>query len=500
MNRPIRILSILLGILFGALLINQTYLQYYAAGGYNSDTRNRRVIDAEYSRERGALLVGRTAIAESKKSEDPDDSYAFQRTYAKPYLYSPLTGWFGYGGSVTGLEKSQNQVLSGDDDRLFVNRMIDLLGNDGPKGGNVELTINAKAQKAAYDGLTALPGDVKGAVVAIEPSTGRILALVTTPTYDPNTLSSHDFPANQAAYDKLNADPDEPLLDRAVQMTLPPGSTFKIVTAAAAIETLGKYDAESTVPGGDTYQLPLTKGESGLIDNEGRSCGTSKGVPFKQAMENSCNTTFAQLAVEVGAEGMQKVAEGFGFNQTYFDQLQGTNGKSLTATSVFPTDMDEAQTGQTGFGQFEVRATPLQMAMVAAGIANNGVVMKPYVVGEVQSSDSDVVYQGKTQELSRAVSASTATEVTKLMVATVDDGTASPAAIAGVKVAGKTGTAQSGQDDVSPYAWFTSFAPAENAKVAVAVMIQSADIPRDDVAGGKYGGPIAKAVMEAVLK
>ncbi|UDY23630.1 peptidoglycan D,D-transpeptidase FtsI family protein [Nocardioides sp. Kera G14] len=496
MNKPIRTISILIGVLFAALLINQTYLQYWAAGSYDKDNRNRRVVDAEFSRERGALLVGRDPIAESKKV---DDLYKYQRTYPKPLLYAGLTGYFAYGGAVTGLEKSQNDVLSGEDDRLFVNRMIDLLGDNGPKGGNIELTINAKAQKAAYDGLTSLPGNVKGAVVALEPSTGKILAMVTTPTFDPNKVATHDFGDNQKAYEKLDKDPDKPLLNRAVQMTLPPGSTFKILTAAAAIDS-GKYNADSTVPGGSTYQLPLTHGESGLVDNEGRDCGTSEGgVPFRQAMENSCNTAFAQLAIGVGAAGMQKTAEKFGFNSTYFDQLQGTNGKSLTATSTFPTDMDKAQTGQAGFGQFDVRATPLQMAMVAAGIANHGAVMKPYVVDEIQSADSDTVSKAQPEQFSQAIKASTATEVTKLMVSTVDDGTASPAAIPGVKVAGKTGTAQSGQDNVAPYAWFTSFAPADNAKVAVAVMIESADIPRDDVAGGKWGGPIAKAVMEAVL-
>lgn len=497
MNKPIRTVSILLGVLFVALLVNQTYLQFYAAGSYDKDARNRRVIDAEFSRDRGAILVGRDPIAESVKT---DDVYKFQRTYPKPLLYAGLTGYFAYGGAVTGLEKSQNDVLSGEDSRLFVNRLINLLGSNGPSGGNVELTINAKAQKAAYDGLNGLPGNVKGAVVALEPSTGKILAMVTTPTFDPAKIATHRFAANQRAYDRLNGDPAEPLLNRAVQMTLPPGSTFKIVTAAAAIES-GKYNAASTVPGGPTFQLPLTHGPTGLIDNEGRNCGTAKGgVSFRQAMENSCNTAFAQLAIGVGANALERTAEKFGFNSPYFDELQGTNGKSITAISHFPTSMDKAQTGQSGFGQFEVRATPLQMAMVAAGIANHGSVMKPYLVDELQSSDSDVVSTTQPEQLSQAVKASTAREVTKLMVSTVDDGTASPAAIPGIKVAGKTGTAQSGQPNVPPYAWFSSFAPADNPKVAVAVMIQSADIPRDDIGGGIWGGPIAKAVMEAVLK
>lgn len=498
MNKPIRTISIFCLVLFGALLVNATYLQYYAAGRYNDDARNRRVVDAEFSRERGAILVGRDPVAESVPSEDRFD---FQRVYPKPFMYAGLTGYFGYGGAVTGLERSQNDVLSGDDSRLFVNRLIDMLGNEGPKGGDVELTVNAAAQQAAWDAVNALPGDnVQASVVALEPSTGKILAMVTTPTFDPGTLANHDFAANQRAYQRLADDPAQPLLNRAVQTTLPPGSTFKIVTAAAALES-GKYDAGSMVPGGSSYQLPQTSGDSGLIDNEGRACGSSQsGVRFTQAMENSCNTTFAQLAVEVGADAMLEQAEKFGFNSTWFDELQSTNGRSLLAESTFPSDMNPPQTGQSGIGQFEVRSTPLQMAMVAAGIANNGVVMKPYLVDEVQSADSDVVATTEPEQLSTAVSPQTASELTKLLVATVNDGTASAAAITGIQVAGKTGTAQSGQDDVPPYAWFTSFAPAENARVAVAVMIQNADIPRDDIAGGKWGGPIAKKVMEAVLK
>jgi len=252
----------------------------------------------------------------------------------------------------------------------------------------------------------------------------------------------------------------------------------------------GLHDVEVLVE----YQLPLTSGESGLIDNEGRDCGTGK-IPFAQAMENSCNTTFAALANEVGADAMLEQAEGFGFNQHYLDDLRPQ------ALSNFPTEMDEAETGQAGIGQFEVRSTPLQMAMVAAGIANDGTVMKPYIVDEVQSAEYDTLEQTEDEEYRDAISSSTADDLTDLLVSTVDNGTASPAAIPGIDVAGKTGTAQSGIDDVPPYAWFVSFAPADNPEVAVAVMIQKIDgVDRGEIAGGRLGGPIAKAVMEAVIK
>ena len=217
-------------------------------------------------------------------------------------------------------------------------------------------------------------------------------------------------------------------------------------------------------------------------------------IPFAQAMENSCNTTFAALAVELGADAMREQAEAFGFNQRYLEDL------GPQAVSVFPEDANAPQTGQTGIGQFDVRSTPLQMAMVAAGIANDGVVKRPYVVDEIQSAEYDVLEKTEDDDFSRAVSPETAEGLTELMVATVEDGTASPAAIPGQLVAGKTGTAQSGQDDVAPYAWFTSFAPAQNPEVAVAVMIEKADIPRGEIAGGLLGGPIAKAVMQAVIQ
>lgn len=489
MNKPIRTIATFSLLLFLALMINATYLQYWRADDLDQNPLNRRVLAAAFSSERGAILVGRTPIAESKPVED---RYEFQRTYPQPFKYAPITGWFSY-YSQTGVEKSQNSVLSGQDSRLFVTRLVDMLSNSAAKGGSVQLSLNQAAQTAAFDGLSALGEDVEGAVVAIEPSTGKILAMVSLPTYDPNDLAGHDFGQVEKRYDELQGQENEPMLNRAIQTRLPPGSTFKLVTAAAAIEELG-YDAGSQVPGGATYQLPQTTGDSGLIDNEGRDCGTDK-IPFTQAMGQSCNTTFARLAVDVGADAMLDQAEAFGFNSDYLDDL------SSQAASNFPEGMNEPETGQSGIGQFEVQATPLQMAMISAGIANGGTVMRPYLVDAVLTPELDVLPKTDPEELSQAVSAQTADVLTDLMVSTVAEGTASAAAIPGYDVAGKTGTAQSGQDDVAPYAWFTSFAPAEDPEVAVAVMIQNAPgTERGEIAGGALGGPIAKAVMEAVIQ
>ena len=487
MNKPIRAISIFCMALFLALMINATYLQYVDAGDLAKDPNNRRVIAAAFSRERGPILVGKTPVAESVPSSD---EYKFQRQYPSPLLYAPVTGAFSY-FSQTGIERSQNDWLSGDDPGLFVTRLVDMFTNAEPKGGRVTLTLDPGAQQAAYDGLMGLPGPVEGAVVAIAPSSGKILAMASVPSYDPNRLASHRFGEVSKAAQELEADESDPLINRGISTRLPPGSTFKLVTAAAAIES-GNYNADSKVPAGPTYQLPLTNGPTGLIDNEGRACGTNR-IPFVQAMENSCNTTFAALAVELGPEAMLEQAEKFGFNAQYLDDL------GRQATSVFPADMDQAQVGQSGIGQFDVSATPLQMAMVAAAIGNGGSVMKPYIVDEIVRPNLQVQFKTGDRELSQAVSSTTARELTDLLVATVDTGTASPAAIPGVKVAGKTGTAQSGIADVPPYAWFVSFAPADDPQVAVAVMIQKAGIERGEIAGGRLAGPIARSVMEAVM-
>ncbi|HEX5089743.1 MAG TPA: penicillin-binding protein 2 [Nocardioides sp.] len=492
MNKPIRTISIFCLLLFLALMINATWLQYWKSDAYDRDPRNRRVIEAAYARDRGAILVGQEPVAKSVPS---DDKYDYLRTYPEPFKYAHVTGYFSF-YDQTGIERYQNDVLSGDDDLLFVNKLVDLLSNKSGKGGNVQLTVDADAQTAAFDALNRLQDStgapVQASVVALQPSTGRILAMASLPSFDPNKLASHDFAQVKKDYDALQGDDSEPLLNRAIQMTLPPGSTFKLVTASAAIES-GKYDADSEVPGGPTYQLPQTTGSSGEIDNEGRDCGSDK-IPFSQAMENSCNTTFAQLGVELGADALQKQAEAYGFNEHYLDDT------GPQAISNFPDDANEPQAGQSAIGQYEVRATPLQMAMVAAGIANQGVVMKPYIVDSIQSPELETLRQTEPEELHQATSSATADQVTQLMVDTVNSGTAAPGAIPGVQVAGKTGTAQSGIPSVPPYAWYVSFAPAQDPEVAVAVVIQKANINRGEIAGGTYGGPIAKAVMEAVIK
>ncbi|MBA2699656.1 MAG: penicillin-binding protein 2 [Nocardioidaceae bacterium] len=484
MNKPIRTLAVGCFALFAMLLINLNYVQVLRAGDLNDDSANKRVRDAECSRERGAILVGGDPVARSVPS---NDNLKFVRKFTKPELYAPVTGYFSCIYGTSGIESSENAVLSGSDERLFVNRVIDMVGNKQPKGGSVLLTIDPRAQQAALDGLNRLPGDTRGAVVALDPTKGAILAMVSKPTYDPNFIATHDTSVAEANWKRLTTDdPMKKMTNRASQEIYPPGSTFKLVVAAAALSN--GYSPDSTVKGGTTLDLPQS---SATLTNEGGSdCGGSE-ITLTQALAVSCNVSFGDLGLKLGAQTLQDQAEKFGFNEDYFDQLS-------SAESRFPTEMDEPSTALSSIGQFDVAASPLQMAMVTAGIANGGAVMRPYVVQEVRSPGLDVLDEADPEVLHQAISGSVADELTQMMVEVVETGTADEVKMPGISVAGKTGTANSSEEK-SPYAWMVSFAPADDPQVAVAVFIEQTDVPRPDISGGGLAGPIAKGVMQAVI-
>jgi peptidoglycan glycosyltransferase len=491
MNRPIRVLAVGCLVLFLAVLGRATYVQYYDADSLSSVSKhenNIRVIDAQFSRQRGSIVVGGKSIAISKKS---GDKYKYQRTYPQGTEYAHITGFFTRDWGLGGIESSENGLLSGESDTLFLNRVVDLMSNRDPKGGSVVLTLNAKAQKAAYDGLQ---GKI-GAVVALEPSTGRVLAMASSPTYDPNRLATHDFNKVGPYKNRLFTKKPSPLNNIAIETVVPPGSTFKIVTTSAALSS-GKYTPSSLVPGGASMKLPQS---SSILHNEnGFACGGAK-VTLTVALEKSCNVAFGTVGGDLGADKLAAQAKKFGFGQDYFTDLDDPITRQ--SPSRFPADADAPQTVLAAIGQGDVAATPLQMAMVAAGIANNGTVMKPYLVSEEDSPDLDVLSKTPAEPIpdQPAVSPSVARDVRDMMVKVVDEGTGTPARIPGISVAGKTGTAQSAADR-PPYAWFVSFAPADNnPKVAVAVLIQDAGVARDAISGGGLAAPIAKAVMEAVI-
>lgn len=483
MNPPIRRLAALVLLLFGALLLSSTYIQFVQASTLRDKPGNRRTLLEGYSRQRGPILVAGTPIARSVPS---NDALKFVRQYPQAQLYSSLTGYYSFVyGAGTGVERSESSLLSGSSDALFYRRLVDLVTGRPPQGASVELTVNPAAQQAADKAL----GNQRGAVVALDPRTGAILAMVSHPTYDPNALAGHDLAAVARSYTSLNADQNDPLINRAVGALYPPGSTFKLLTAAAALSS-GKYDPSSVIPGPARLNLPQTSTD--LPNDFSGPCAPSGKLDLTTALVISCNTAFGYLGLQLGGDALRAQAQKFGFG----DRL---SVPMPVSPSVVPEGMNPPQSAQAAIGQFDVRVTPLQMAMVAAGIANGGVVMSPYAVKTVRSPNLDVIEQGKPQELSRAVSADVAAKLTAMMEKVVQSGTGTRAQIPGIAVAGKTGTAQQGPGK-PPHAWFTSFAPAGDPKVAVAVVVEDGGRAGNEAFGGKVAAPIARAVMEAVLK
>lgn len=484
MNKPIRTLSVFALVLFGLLLINANYVQAYRAGSLNDMAGNSRAREAECARQRGPILVAGRPVAKSVPSHD---RLKYQRVYTKPRPYAAVTGYFSCYFGTRAVENSENSILSGTDSRLFVNRLLDIVGNDQPQGGSVLLTIDPAAQRAAYRGLQALGKGTRGAVVALDPKTGAILADVSIPSYDPNQLAGHDFDTAKANFDRLTANGAPLMISRSTQSIYPPGSTFKLITAATALAN--GYTPATMVRGGTELRLPQT---THVLHNEnGSDCGGDQ-ITLDHALAVSCNVSFADLGLKLGAAKLQDQAEKFGFNEDPLTQLP-------TNASVFPSNLDEPETALSAIGQFDVAATPLQMAMVAAGIANGGAVMVPYIVSEERSPDLDLLDRAEPQVLHQAISGTVANELTQMMVDVVSSGTGTPAQIQGVTVAGKTGTANTTQSR-SPYAWMVAFAPANDPQVAVAVLVEKTNaVTRGDIAGGLLAGPIARNVMEAVI-
>jgi peptidoglycan glycosyltransferase len=478
-NTPLRKLSIAVLVMFGVLLLNLNYLQVVDAGALHNNSHNPRLILEEYSRQRGPILVAGKKIASSVAT---NDRLKYERRYSSGPLYAPATGFYSLVYGATGIESAENPVLAGTDDSLFVRRVVDLVTGQPPEGGSVELTLDPRAQRAAYRGLAGR----RGAVVALDPSTGAILALVTSPSYDPGLLSSHDPTKVRRNYHRLLTDQDQPMLDRALRQTYAPGSTFKMVTAAAALAS-GKYRPSTRVFNGSALNLPQTTHD---LPNEGGVPCTSGIATFKIALANSCNAAFGKIGLDLGGAAIRAQAEKFGFGQSITVPM-------ASAISRFPDNPNPPQTAQSAVGQFDDTATPLQMAMVGAAIANRGVLMKPYLVDTVRAPDLSVLDRTTPKEMSQAMDPAAARDLTDMMIYVVEHGTGTNGQIPGVQVAGKTGTAQQGGGR-RPHAWFVSFAPAQNPKVAVAVIIENGG-NATEISGNQLAAPIANQVMRAVL-
>ncbi len=474
MNKPIRRLSVVVMVMMALLLGNVTFGALFRYDELNAHPQNRRARDAEFDQNRGAILVGNTPIA---RSVPVNTRFNYQREYPGGRLYAPVTGFYSYAFGRSGLEQSFNQQLAGTDNSLFIQNLIDLALGKAPVGASIETTLNANAQRAAGEAL----GDNRGAIIALNPKTGEVLAMVTSPSYNPEDLATHNLAEAEAAWKRLNADTSRPLVNRSVREIYPPGSTFKLVTAAAALENGFPVDGKVASP--EVLTLPGTNTRLGNTTY----CGGDQ-VTIDQALQVSCNTAFANLGRQLGADKLRDQSRKFGFETRHLTEVNGVASK-------FPENPDTPQTMMSAIGQFDVAATPLQMAMVGAAIANGGVLMKPYLVKSVRGADLQVLSRTNPERLSIAMSGSNARTLHQWMVNVVEKGTGSPAAVDGVRVGGKSGTAESDLKR-APYAWFVGV--AENPDVVVCAFVESRAENLNDSGSSRLAGPMVARVIEAL--
>lgn len=496
MDHRIRRLGLGLLVLFVALFAQLTWLQAIDAGNLANHPGNTRNAVRDFGRLRGSILTadGRV-IAESVENPDRGSKFDYLRRYPGGQLYGHLTGFFSFTYGSTGLERRYNPVLAGREGALVLSRdKLEELLTDRVVVSDLRLTVVDTVQREAARAL----GKRRGSVVALDPRTGAVLAMVSYPGYDPSPLSAVDQKAVQAAYRELDAAPDKPLLARSYREVFPPGSTFKAVTASAGIET-GTATVETTYP--ELRELPLPLTTRPLRNFGGSLCG---GTLF-DAFVRSCNTSFAQLGLDLGPEQLHDVAGRFGFNDRPPLDID-----PRPAASFFPAvtffDRNTPALAQAAIGQGDVRATPLEMALIAAAIANGGQAMRPHLVAEVRDRNGAVVRTADRGVWRQAVDPATAADLTRMMIDVVRRGTGGRASVAGVQVAAKTGTAQTtataaavGSEQVlRAHAWTIAFAPAEAPSVAVAVIVENQPEVRE-ATGGRIAAPVAGRVIRAAL-
>ncbi|MFD7461837.1 MULTISPECIES: peptidoglycan D,D-transpeptidase FtsI family protein [unclassified Streptomyces] len=482
MNKTIRHASVFALLLVLALLVRATWVQFYQGQALADDKDNRRNAIELYSEPLGNIVVAGESVTGSARTKSGDLRY--KRTYKDGALYAAVTGYSSQVYGATQLEGVYQDLLDGTDTRLKT--VLDTVTNKRADPGDVITTIDPAVQRAAYEAL----GDKKGAAVAIDPATGKILAVVSTPSYDPSKITA----GNSEVWTQLTEDDDKPMTNRALRQPLPPGSTFKLVVAAAALEDglVSSVDERTDSP--DPYDLPLSSDDL-TNENPNAPC---ENASIRVALQYSCNNVFGKMAVDLGQDKVRAMAEKFGFN----DDEQDVPVRAYE--SVYPKDMDEPQTALSGIGQFDVTATPLQIAMVSAAIANGGKLVEPHMVSQITDHGGGVLEDyDDNASAEEIVSSDTAEQLQSAMQTVVEEGTGSNAQISGATVGGKTGTAQHGENNSkTPYAWFTSYAKSDSSdrEVAVAVVVEQSDAARSEVSGNGLAAPVAKAVMEAALK
>ena len=483
MNRQIRRLGVALLVLYGALFVQLNVIQVLRADAYNENPNNTRAIVRDFNQPRGQILAADgTVLARSVPTEG--GQFERRREYPEGELFGHVTGYFSFIVGADGVERTYNDALAGRAGATSVDDFGELLLGES-QIADVRLTIPAEVQRVARDSL----GDRPGSVVALDPRTGAVLALWSFPSYDPTAISSVDLDAAQQARNEMLANEANPLLARSFRETYFPGSTFKVVTASAGLST-GMVGVQSPVyPSSSAYVPPLTRNP---INNFGGSvCG---GALF-DILRVSCNTAFAQMGVDVGPEDLVAQAEDFGFNQVPPLDLPGVAPSPISDVGSF--EGNTPVLAMTAIGQNAVRSTPLQMALVAAGVANGGQVVTPHVMDEIRDQEGQVVQRWERSAWTRATSPQVAATVRDAMVEVVEEGTATRLAVPGVTTAGKTGTAQLGNG--LSHAWIIGFAPAEAPRVAVAVIVE-AQPGASEQTGGRVAAPIAQSVLSAALE
>jgi peptidoglycan glycosyltransferase len=487
-NTPVRKISIAVMVMIVLLMANLTYVQVVKASDYREDVRNRRVLLAEYSRKRGQISAGGQVLA---RSVETGDRLRYQRQYPEGPAFAPVTGYYSADYSSGGMERAEDGVLNGSDDRLFGRRLSDLITGRDPSGGNVVLTIDPEVQQTAYDQLQRK--GYAGSVVVLRPQTGEILAMVSTPSYDPNPLASHSSEEQKQTWTALNAAEPPELTNRAAQETYPPGSTFKLIDTAAALSS-GRYTPDSPLTAASS--ITLTNTNTNLDNFNGNQCGTGETATLRDALQRSCNTAFAQLGEELGEPAIRDQATAFGVG------IPDLKIPMPVAPSTLGDIPDVAALQQSAIGQRDVALTPLQNAMVVATIANGGEVMAPYLVKEIQSQELDPVETTEPDRIGRAIDAQVAATLTELMVNN-ENSYSGGGKITGVQIAAKTGTAEHGANPKTtpPHVWYVAFAPAEAPRVAVAVLVESGG-DRNNLAatGGTVAAPIGRAVIARALR
>lgn len=487
MDRQIRRLGLALIALFILLLAQVNYIQVFAADRLANNNANIRLIIQEYKVDRGDILARdrQTVLAES---DDTEGQLKFLRRYPNGPLYAHVTGYYSFVFGRDQLESRYNDDLAARSEELFPSSFVDQLLGRPKRGATVTTTIDPNLQQVAAQAL----GDQQGAVAAVHPETGEVLVLVSNPTYHPNPLSSHDGGEIRRNWRRLNNDPAKPLLSNATDQIYPPGSTFKLITAAAALEN--GFTPESEFPNPRELELPQT---TELLSNAGgvHCSGGAQQITLAQALRESCNVTFGGIGLELGPAVLRDQAVRFGFTQDIPFDVPFEEGH-FPDLSFFEDRIPAV--AFSAIGQQDVATNPLQMALVAAAIANGGTLMEPRLVQEVRDPTGIVVREFGPEPWGQPISPQTAADLTAMMEAVVASGTGTAAQIPGFTVAGKTGTATHGEGE-PPHAWFVAFAPADAPAIAVAVVVLNGGGLGDEASGGRVAAPIARAVMAAAL-